>query len=253
MTNYVIVSPSYKRARQAKTQDYLPQCHYVVAKKEVDEYQDLGRKVIVCPDAAQGNLCRVLNWILNNMGERVLILDDDITRLIWFEREKPIQLSTEKATQFITKAFEIAEQWGARFFGVCPIPDKRYYREFTPFSTVSYIGGPFRGHINNERRYDERLSLKDDYDMTLQCLNSYRLALRFNMVSYEAAQQTGEGGCTIYRSSVREEEQNRLLIKKWGSEIVGRDDGRKTAGVRKPTTALLRDINPLIRAPIKGI
>lgn len=248
---FTIAAPSYKRPKTVTTQAYLPDCLYVVAENEADAYREQGHEVIACPYKAQGNLCRVRNWMMDNLGKSLLILDDDITALVWFECEKQVDMKPERALQFIADCFDIAEQWGARFWGLNPLPDKMAYREFTPFSTVSYIGGPVQGHINNPLRYDEGLPLKEDYDMTLQVLNKYRTALRFNHASYRAKQNEMEGGCATYRTSSAEELQMLKLMAKWGKDIVRRDGGEKTKGRR--TGEILQDINPIIRAPIKGI
>ena len=49
------------------------------------------------------------------------------------------------------------------------------------------------------------------------------------------------GGCAEYRNIQKEKEQMDLLIKKWGSKIV-KLDSRNT-----------KDINPVVKPPIKGV
>lgn len=75
----------------------------------------------------------------------------------------------------------------------------------------------------------------------------YNGCLRVNYVSYRPKQGlsgSGQtGGCSSYRTLDREREQLDMLIKKWGSDIVGID---KTS-LRK------NDFNQIIRPPLRGV
>ena len=249
-----ILAPSYRRAHMAFTQEYISACRYVVSEDEAPEYKRAGKKIIPCPTSAQGNLCRVRNWILDNTeAEGVLILDDDISALGAFEGNKAKRFTEHEAMEFIETGFVLAREWGVKFWGVNIAPDKVNYREYTPFSTTAYIGGPFQAHIGNPCRYDERLSLKEDYDMTLQVLSKFRQALRFNMAFYVAKQTEQVGGCATYRTSEREREHFERLRKKWGSHIVRKDGGENKAYTRKRGASVKQDINPIICAPIGGV
>lgn len=252
---YHIISPSYKRSKVATSHKYFNGLSYVVDESEADQYRAIHAEIIVLPDGVQGNLCRVLNWILGQY-ENVLIVDDDYGHIgrINFDVEQGKswvkKLSPEQAEEFIEHGFNLAEEFGVHFWGINLSCDKGMSREYTPFSMSSYIGGPFRGHLKNECRYDERLSLKDDYDMTLQVLNRYRKALRFNNYFYKCDQHGKEGGCSTHRTVNRDLEQNEILRKKWGSKIVRKDSGNSKTHRKKKS---LFDINPIIRVPIKGI
>jgi sensor c-di-GMP phosphodiesterase-like protein len=130
--------------------------------------------------------------------------------------------------------------------------DKQSYRENAPFSTVSYIGGPFQVFLKgNEIYYDERLPLKEDYDMTLQQLNKYRVVLRANKFFYSVKQSEQAGGCATYRNLEREKKQLEMLQKKWGKKIVRIDNNNRSHNLKKEKTKI--DYNPIIKPPIKGI
>tara|TARA_R100001463_G_C3475493_1_gene216364 strand:+ start:27 stop:227 length:201 start_codon:yes stop_codon:yes gene_type:complete len=58
-----------------------------------------------------------------------------------------------------------------------------------------------------------------------------------------------KGGCANYRTLEREKEQYELLLAKWGSKIVRRDNGSKSNGNKKASY----DINPIINVPIGGV
>lgn len=126
--------------------------------------------------------------------------------------------------------------------------DAMAYRHYSPFSTTSYIGGPFQAFLNNPIRYDERLPLKEDYDITLQHCNKYRGALRVNAWHYIVRQSEQQGGCANFRNYIREKEQFELLRRKWGAQIV-REDKQNLSNKKK----LQIDYNPIIKIPINGI
>jgi len=247
--NLEILSPSYRRADSATTQDYLPACTYVVAKSENRAYRKTGKTTIVVPDNVQGNVSRVRNWILDRFNP-VLILDDDIRRFGRWNEQQNIKLDTDDAMQFIEHAFNFARQLGTRMWGLNLLPDKAAYREYTPFAFRSVVLGPVQGFINMDLGYDESLPLKEDYDLSLQVLNKYRRTLRFNMYHYVCGQHTNVGGCAAYRTMDRERKQFLRLQKKWGSAIVKIDTQAGQVNQRKRTNW---DLNPVVQAPISGV
>jgi hypothetical protein len=150
----------------------------------------------------------------------------------------------------IQEGFQLAYDLDVRFWGINCVADKGSYREYTPFGTKQYIGGPFQAHCNNDLRYDEKIYLKEDYDMTLQVLNKYRKNLRLNMYHYDCDQATLAGGCASYRSIEREKEHNEMLVKKWGSKIITFDSGASQVNRKRQVGY---DINPIIKVPIGGV
>jgi hypothetical protein len=135
------------------------------------------------------------------------------------------------------------------------IPDKSAYRENTPFSYLSPILGTFCGIFSDSViRYDERFSLKEDYDFFLQHVNKYRGAMRFNAYQYIVDHKKLAGGCATYRNMQKEIEQFNLLKRKWGEDIVATQhvDGRHQNESRNSRKHKF-DTNPLIRVPIDGV
>ncbi len=248
----IVTSPSRGRAISATTHNFVEGCHYVVTESEAEQYREAGLTAIGHPEELSGNIAMVRNWILDTYGgSRIVMLDDDITGVLWMQGREKIKMTPEKVTRFIGEAFALAEQWKLPLWGVNPLPDKLAYRDFTPFSTVNYIPATFCGHYQNELRYDESMPLKEDYDMTLQALNRYRGALRFNMVSYYAKHAIGMGGCSMVRTGINERKNMQKLITKWGRDIVRIDGGEKTRKTKQRIAN--EDINPILISPIKGV
>lgn len=240
--------PSYKRPK-VETLDYLPFCKVWVDHKEYDDYIKANpgyeENIVSCPEGIQGNLCRIRNYILDKEFEAgydvVLIIDDDMQGIYHFEGDKEYCYNKIKVE---------ADEFGFKFWGLNCNQDALSYRQYSPFSTVSYIGGPFQCFLKNDLRYDENLPLKEDYDMTLQQCNKYRGCLRVNKFFYNCKQSKQAGGCATYRNYEREIQQLEALQEKWGEKIVKID---KTKNNNQKKESKIIDYNPIITIPIKGI
>lgn len=258
LNNISVCVPSYKRPDAVGTLDYLPFAKVYVDESEYKNYKAnyKNSEIVSCPTGIQGNLCRIRNYILDtefkNGADVVLLLDDDLKGVYRFENNQANMIQTDDFLGFVDKYSLLCSEFGFYFWGLNVNPDKQNYREYTPFSTVSYIGGPFQCHLKgSEIRYDEKLFLKEDYDMTLQHCDRYRGALRLNAFHYQAKQSVNVGGQANFRNRDIEEEQNLLLQMKWGGDIVKRDLSDRSHNSKKKKKHV--DYNPVINIPIKGV
>lgn len=253
--------PSFRRP-YVETLDYIPNCKVFIDSSDEESYRQGNTpadQLIVCPDGIQGNLCRVRNymidWAFDHNYDAIVILDDDISAFRLYKGDDSIKafervkIPTDLVEPFFEKYSFLCKELGFYFWGMNCNSDRRAYSQNNPFSFVSYIGGPVQVHLKgSEPRYDERLYLKEDYDMTLQHCNLYRGCLRLNFAFYECKQAKQRGGCAIQRTLDVEKEQFRLLQKKWGSKIV-RQDFVQGRGKNRRTY----DFNPVIKVPIRGL
>lgn len=247
-----IIAPSYKRAKSVLTHKILPDVVYAVHEFEADEYRYEGYDVLVLPDEERGNIARVRNWIRDNLEyKNLLIIDDDIRKVqeYRFKDSLPYRYILEggELKEFIEWGFDLAEQWGVRLWGLNSTHDKQSYRENQPFSTLSYVSASWHGFINCPTKYDERLPLKEDFDICLQEWNAHRKTLRINYVSMVKNDHGNLGGCASYRNMEIEKEQFYLLQKKWGSQIVQYDK------LQRSNKKELFDFNPILKVPIRGV
>lgn len=255
--------PSYKRSERVKTAEYLPYAKVWVDCKEYDDYKrnNPDFNIIACPEGVQGNLCRVRNYIMkqefDNGADVVLILDDDYYKIGRFDFNadenwayEEHYLDADEVLIMVEKYSIMANDLGAKFWGLNCGGDRWNYRHDTPFSTRSYIGGPFQCFLKGNRCwYDEQFYLKQDFDMTLQQLNLERVVLRVNSHHYYCNQSTNKGGLAAFRNREREYEETMALQKKWGTQIVKFDDTNKGHSLKER----IFDYNPIIRIPIKGV
>lgn len=256
--------PSYRRP-YVETLDYIDDCLVFIDGSDEEDYLEKGNagkeRLVVCPDGVQGNLCRVRNYMIDWAFERdydaIAILDDDISTFMrWCcDDVKKVQYREEIKSEDVRTIFEkytlICKELGFYFWGFNCNSDSLSYRQYLPFGMVAYIGGPVQVHLRgSECRYDERLYLKEDYDMSLQQCNRYRGDLRVNMLYYVCKQAKQTGGCALSRSSDSEREQFELLKQKWGGDIVRDGNSHFTGNIG--TRRRKVDFNPVIRIPIKG-
>lgn len=240
-------APSYRRPIKSTTQIAFPFVKIVVKESEADEYRKNGNDIIVAPDSAQGNLCRIRNWIIDTQFEGVdalVLLDDDYKKVSVWRGHKEFDLSADEFNRLCVNQAILAHDNGSFLFGINCTNEKIAYMDYQPYSTNIYIGGPFQGHIKGTSiRYDESLNLKEDYDITLQHLHKYGCVWRCNFAHYYVKQAIQAGGCAEQRNSLEEKRQFELLQKKWGSKVITRDSSSKRSF----------DFNPILRSPLKGV
>ena len=227
-------APSYRRPDDVKTLDYLPFVRVWVDCREYDAYKASypDADIVSCPEGVQGNVSRIRNYILRKEFERgmdvVCIVDDDLTCIRRFDYDNldgwgydPHAISADEFMPFVEKYSILAEDLGAKLWGVNCNCDPMAYRHNTPFSTRSIVLGPFGCFLKGNRCwYDESLPLKEDYDMSLQQINMERVILRVNAYHYICKQSEQKGGCAAYRNRQKESEQFDLLRKKWGGQLL---------------------------------
>lgn len=246
--NMTIVIPSYKRWLNCKTADFLPSAVLAVAESQAEEYKKrYPNKQLIIPDKIEGiGMSIVRNYLLDNIDDdEILMLDDDINYFGYYEKNQLVKMGSDECLDFFVNAFRMTKELGTVLWGLNLQSDKKFYREYSPFSFSSVVLGPCFGLIKDKDiRYDNNIGLKEDYDYCLQVLRKYRKILRFNKFHYSCGHIKVKGGIADFRSSTREIKQINLLRKKWGSKIVKVE--RKTQGGNV-------SINPVVIVPIRGI
>ena len=71
----------------------------------------------------------------------------------------------------------------------------------------------------NNLRFDTSLTLKEDYDYTLQHLEKFGNTFRYQKFLFEFEHYKNKGGAVDYRTEKEEQKNIRLLFQKWGDKI----------------------------------
>lgn len=241
--DFDIYIPTYGRADNVKTAELFPNAYIVCPESQEEEYRKYypNMKYMCCPDSVEGNMAKKRNWIKTNAHKDWLVMcDDDMAAIIMNEGCKAREMDHEHIMELFHNAFVMSEEIGTVMWGLNLQSDPKFYREYSPFSTLSVVLGPLSGHIKSTLKYDCRLPTKEDYDYALQVLWKYHCILRFNKYAYKVGHIKNQtGGSISIRRRALEEEQNILLQKKWGKKIVKYN--------------MAKDIDPIVKVPLKGI
>lgn len=71
----------------------------------------------------------------------------------------------------------------------------------------------------NPLRFDASLTLKEDYDYTLQHLKKYGNTFRYQKYLFEFKHYKNKGGAVDYRTEQEEQKNIKRLLDKWGNKI----------------------------------
>ena len=256
MAELNITIPSYKRWEDLPGYDYFKTAKYIVPESQYNDYVR-GRdkkRFIAIPDSEDGNIVKKRNWILKNIPRPLIMIDDDVDKLTMCEggeyfkengrAKQMIPLTPEQAEGIFIQAANLAYMWGCPMFGFNLNTDGRNYQQYKPFSLTQPILGPCSGHLEHDLLYDEKMDLKEDYDISIQALNKYRKILRINKYAVNAAHKSNKGGCVSYRTLEREEAACKAIEKKWGTKIIhyNIEKGKYTSY-----------LNGIVHIPINGV
>ena len=238
-----VFSPSYKRSGNVKVARWVDQVVICVHEFEVREYRkNHSNELLILPDSLRGNMAKVRNFILDHCeAEICVMMDDDVESVGYFEKGKAVTMEWNSVQDKILEWSVQAMELGTVLFGINLQSDPKFYREYSPISFQVPVLGPFSCILTkgNDIRYDERLSLNEDYDYFLQVIRKHHKVLRWNKFHYRAGHLKESGGCGAYRSLKREKAQAEIMLKKWGPSVVRYDFTRST--------------NPVVSIPFKGI
>lgn len=240
---------SYKRANNVLSAKWAKGATIVVPESQEAEYRKYNPKmeIMAIPDEEDGNCAKKKNAVLRRtIGEDVIIIDDDIRSIGFHEKGMIWDATEEEVLLMAENMFLMAKEAGTILWGINVEDDKKFYREYSPFSLSSVVLGPFTciRNIDETMRFDEVIWLKEDYDFSLKVMNKYRKIIRNNKWFYEVEHITNEGGLVDKRKYDEEMRQLEMLQKKWGRNIVE---------IKRNTQHGNLSINPIVRIPIKGI
>lgn len=248
MSQPIVAVPSYGRAGKVTTCDVFPSGLIVVKESQADTYRALqhlpdGWDIYPIPDDEDGNISKARNAILKHFaGEDVVMLDDDYRYMARIEGGQSHRMDHRQIRHMLEQGFILCRDLGTVLWGVNVQADPRFYREYSPFSTVAIIVGTFMGFTSDrpdDLLFDEDLWLKEDYDMSLRVLHRYHRILKWSSRHYMVDHITGEGGLKGRRPMDEEVRQAHRLQKRWGSAVVKLEHHRST--------------NPKVKVPLKGI
>lgn len=103
--------------------------------------------------------------------------------------------------------------------GVSPTDNPLWFSPDKAISTRSFVIGDFTVSMPNDIRYDERFTLKEDYDYTMQHIAKYGGVIRMNAIMPDFLHYS-PGGVADVRDADQEAYNVRLLQQKWGKKYI---------------------------------
>lgn len=221
-----IYIPSYKRPDKQKTVAYLtkigcPPENIVICVQTADDYKNYteslpGYTVKYKPAAGvSGNRNNALSYAEKH--EKLLMMDDDIEKLMIFKGGKYRPIETyQEFNAAIGEAFDYCELNNAKVFCTSQNTNEFYSQnkaQKTPFELNKKGGGLF-GIIKTERRFDETLNTKEDYDFLLQHISARENTVLTNKILLKI-KYNQEGGCHEAHNESTERKTARILKDKY--------------------------------------
>ena len=224
----IVAVASFGRAGRVSTVDVFPNGIVVVPQRQTDSYaalQDLpeGWEIVGIPDEADGNIARKRNAILDLFpGRDLVMLDDDYDYIGRWEGGIDHHLDGDGIRHLLEQGFSLARDLDTPLWGINVQVDRRFYREYTPFSITNPVLGPFQAWSADrppDLRYDPDLFLKEDFDMSLRVLQRFHRILRMNAYHYKVDHYNALGGVVGTRNMGEEVRQLHALQRRWGSSV----------------------------------
>lgn len=244
--NILYACPSYKRAKTIEASRWLKKCIIYVGAFEYNDYVTSGRcekeNVYAVPDGVQGNgKGHCLNWMLDNVWQddtdALVIVDDDMRCMMrHVSGGKDEKLTEDEFYEMVEHYSLLAKEWGCGLWSVNINGDPLIYETAKPFRLHAYLDGQFTVIVRNppDIRYDEELTVKEDVDFALQHMQKYHKALRVDRYYPKVGGFNQVGGVGEFRNKEIEQEQFRMLQKKWGSNVIrpNRPNAKKLSEIR---------------------
>ncbi len=216
-----IIIPSKGRPETVPTMlGMFPTARYCISESEVDEYEIKNKNnLLIHPDDLVG-LTPKRQWILDNVDARVVFQsDDDIEKVLSLVGMRSRHISDPRAImQIIVNTANIADGIGAKLYGYTVIANPMYSQDNKPFAFTSMIAGCF-GIIDHALSYDQKLTTRQDVDMTLQGLAKFRVNLMDTRFCFKGKDFDNRGGLQGVRTKENVERDTLYMKAKWGSHV----------------------------------
>lgn len=195
--------------------------HWYVGKNDKKAYRSALGEVIEV-----GDLCKSRNkaiQLANSEDKYCLQLSDDLKECGMVSSSG--QLNKPNFTEIIKEMFKILSTTPLYLAGVAPTANLFFYNPLKPIGLKHFILGDMMLIKRNKLKFDEKLSLKEDYDYTLQHIKTYGGVLRLNYILPSFKHRVNKGGAVDIRTDEKEQQAIQYLKNKWGSCI--RDNPRR--------------------------
>jgi hypothetical protein len=188
---------------------------FCVKKGEKHLYEKYGCQNVI----ETGSLMQSRNAALNmafSENKICVQLSDDLKKVTTnknFSLKK--QVDADFAIQELVNLFEKVN--GVYLMGIPPTSNDFFAKSL--ISKNTFCIGDMLFIKPNDLRFDTALTLKEDYDYTLQHLDKYKNCFRYQKYIFEFEHYKNKGGAVDYRTEEEEQKNIKILFAKWGNKI----------------------------------
>lgn len=209
----------------------LPTATWYVATGDTDGYTAAG----LPPDSLveAGPLCRARNAALDAAGDRwCLQLSDDLRKVGFLaDRAGKPGIVPAQLAEVVDQLTDVMRSMPAAHLGGLAPTFNAFYAKHR-IAPRGFIVGDLMLIRPTPLRFDEGLSLKEDYDFTCQHLAAYGQVARADWLLADFVHRSNPGGAVSYRTPAAEQEAIGRLRAKWPAAI--------RPNPRRPNEVLLR-------------
>lgn len=217
MTMIAIISarrPSAVERMAPLLQGFSNFCWYVADAKDLADYRAAGAGSIT----VSGALCRSRNAALEDaaeLGEDCVQISDDCTGVAWTAGSTRAHVQPITMRQAVAHMGRALAETGYWLAGAMPTANPFYAAPLKVQTRHFIVGDLIMVKHGSTVRFDERLSLKEDYDFTCAHIRRYGGVARVGSLLASFDHRTNAGGAVSYRTAEREQEAISLLKEKW--------------------------------------
>ena len=165
-----------------------------------------------------GNLMKSRNFALDHAFKNKKIcvqLSDDIKKVVVNKNfGEPVKVKLDFAIKDIVSKFNLVK--GVNLLGIPPTDN--YFFANKLVSTNTFCIGDMLFVKPNDLRFDEQLTLKEDYDYTLQHKERGDV-IRYQKYLFSFEHYSNKGGAVDVRDDKEEQKNIQILKSKWGNKV----------------------------------
>mmetsp|Transcript_95320 Transcript_95320/g.199369 ORF Transcript_95320/g.199369 Transcript_95320/m.199369 type:complete len:575 (+) Transcript_95320:228-1952(+) len=256
---------------------------WYVDEPSLKDYQALGLKAVV-----GGKLCPARNKCLEDaskLNKACVQVSDDISRWEYYEGEPAVDGSDDAcnaafaaatchtitpvaAARFLLAKMRAAQQaaakanpssspntlQGPRLAGVYPLGSCSRAFAGAEVQKQHFIIGDFFVADKSPLRFDQEMTLKEDYDFTANHIYTYGSVLRCTRMTISAKHQTNAGGACAIRDKKGLEEQKNIAIlrRKWPRGIRNHPKRKNEVILQWPADGDVKGERQSSKTPVAG-
>jgi RecJ-like exonuclease len=143
-------------------------------------------------------------------------ISDDIKKVI--PNKNFLEIKDTELQEVIDYNLSVMERFKATLVGIPPTSNSYFAKSLYTLNT--FIIGDFFIVKPTDIRFDNNLTLKEDYDFTLQHISRGAKVIRTSKYLIDYAHYKNKGGAVSYRNKTEELKNIEYLLNKWGNDII---------------------------------